>query len=226
MVPSGQVLGLDASQSMIKAAQEKSASTNCTYRVQDCTALVSDAPADVLNGSWDKVFSNAALHWILRKPETRASVFDAATAALKPDGVFVFEMGGTGNCSEIQAAIVAALVRHGIPMAEAHEASPWFFPSEGWMRKALEDAGLTVERVEREQRPTKLTPETEDGKGGLGGWTKLMCAAFLEKLDTEEKKEDAVRWVCDILRPIITHHEDGSQWLDYVRLRAVARKRA
>ncbi|KAF2099308.1 S-adenosyl-L-methionine-dependent methyltransferase [Rhizodiscina lignyota] len=226
MVPSGQVLGLDASQSMIKAAQEKSASSNCTYRVQDCAALLKSAPSDVLNGSWDKVFSNAALHWILRYAEPKASVFEAVREALKPDGVLVFEMGGAGNCAEIHAAMVAGLIARGIPTAEAHAASPWFFPSEAWMRKTLEDVGLVVEKLETEYRPTKLTPKTEDGKGGLEGWLKLMCAPFLDKFKTQKEKDDVVRWVADLLDGIITRTEDGSQWMGYVRLRVIARKSA
>ena len=191
MVSQGSVLGLDASASMIEAAKRKSSSSNCTYRVQDCSAL--------LSGMWDKVFSNAALHWIMCKPERRTSVFEAAMKALKPGGMFVFEMGGAGNVAEIHAAMTAALVAHGIPVAEAREASPWFFPSEVWVQRELERAGFTVEKVEVEYRPTELNPTTKDGEGGIEGWLKLMCAAQLEKFETEQKRDEIVRWVAEVL---------------------------
>lgn len=50
-----------------------------------------------------------------------------------------------------------------------------------------------------------------------------MGGQFLEALDTE-KKEAAVRDVCEVLQTVITHEEDGSMWLGYVRLRVLARK--
>jgi hypothetical protein len=43
------------------------------------------------------VFSNAAMHWMLRREETRESLFLGARNALKPGGVFVFEMGVWGT---------------------------------------------------------------------------------------------------------------------------------
>jgi trans-aconitate methyltransferase len=225
MVPQGSVLGLDASASMIAAAKEKSSSSpNCVYRVQNCATLLKDAPSDVLNGAFDKVFSNAALHWIMHDPKTRTTVFKAAMKALKPGGMFVFEMGGAGNVAEIHAVVTAALVAHGIPIAEAREAAPWFFPSEAWVRRELERDGFAVETVELEYRPTKLNPRTEDGKGGIEGWLRLMCATQFEKLETEQKKEEVLSWVADMLDTVITREEDGSQWLGYVRLRAIARK--
>lgn len=221
-----EVLGLDASPSMIQSARNAGALSNCAFRVQDCATLLVDAPSDVLDGSWDKVFSNAALHWILRAPETRSTVYKAIHAALRPDGVFVFEQGGAGNVAECHAAVVAALIAHGMPVEQARAASPWFFASESWARQHLEHAGFAVEKLETEYRPTKLTPKTADGKGGLEGWIRLMCAEFLAKLDTESEREEVLKWTTHVLEDIVTHEDDGSQWIGYVRLRGIARKRA
>lgn len=224
MVPQGSVLGLDASASMIDGAKKNSTANNCTYRVQDCTALLDDPHGDVLTGDYDRVFSNAAMHWILCKKSTRPSYFQAVEKALKPGGVFVFEMGGFGNCDEIHSAIVAGLVVHGIPAAKAHELSPWFFPSENWMHGALQGVGLQVEKLELEYRPTQLNPQTGPREGGLEGWLWLMAATFLEAFESDDKKEKVVQTIVRILNPIITREEDGSQWMGYVRLRGVARK--
>lgn len=225
MVAQGSVLGLDASLGMIAGANEKSTASNCTYRVQDCTALLDDPHGDVLTGDYDRVFSNAAMHWILGKQSTRGTYFQAVEKALKAGGVFVFEMGGHGNCDEVVAATVAALMMHGVPAAKAHELSPWFFPSEAWMHGALQGVGLEVEKLELEYRPTKLNPKTPDGTGGLEGWLKLMCATFLDAFDTDDEKKKVVRTIEQILDPIMTREEDGSQWMGYVRLRGVARKK-
>ncbi|OCK77916.1 S-adenosyl-L-methionine-dependent methyltransferase [Lepidopterella palustris CBS 459.81] len=224
LVPSGTVLGLDASASMITTAQNKYGNlAGLSFATHDCTRLSSSAEFIAKKGSWDKVFSNAALHWILRNPVTRSNVFRDVYAALRPGGSFVFEMGGSGNVAEVHTALVGALIVHGVPFKEAREASPWFFPSETWMRKALVDAGFEVETVESEYRPTKLTERKEDGTGGLEGWVKLMGAAYLDKVPAE-RRDSVVGWVVSVLESVVKREEDGTWWIGYVRLRAVARK--
>lgn len=215
---------------------------NCRFEVGDCSKLSSSLEAlssggyehgttgsgttgsGPVTGEWDKCFSNAALHWILRAESTRNQVLKDVHAALKQDGLFVFEMGGHGNVAEVRAAFLAALVAHGVSITKAREVDPWFFPSETWARKALETAGFEVEKIEIEYRPTKLNPATEDGKGGIEGWARLMGAQFLEAV-SEDKRDSVVRHVLDTLKTIITREEDGSMYIGYVRLRAAARKR-
>lgn len=48
-----------------------------------------------------------------------------------------------------------------------------------------------------------------------------MGAPFLEKVPNN-KKEEAVEFVCELLQDIVTRQEDASQWLGYVRLRGIA----
>lgn len=132
----------------------------------------------------------------------------------------MFEMGGHGNVAEVMTAFIYALVQNGIPVGKAKGVNPWFFPSETWMKDALETVGFQVDKVETEYRPTKLTSAVN---GGLAGWIRLMGAQFLEVLD-EERQDEAVKQICEVLEPVVTRVEDGSQWLGYVRLRGVARK--
>ncbi|TKX23436.1 methyltransferase domain-containing protein 18 [Elsinoe australis] len=214
--PTGSVLALDSSPSMISSAATTYPAPNTTYRVHDCARLASDP--DAVDGSWDKVFSNAALHWILRDEDTRQAVFGDCFRALKAGGELVFEMGGQGNVGEVEAAVVGALVAEGVEVERAREARGWFFPSEGWMRGVLEGEGFVVEVLETEYRATELT-----GEAGLEGWVRLMCASMLDLVEGE-RRERVVRMVGRILERVITREEDGSQWLGYVRLRAVARK--
>lgn len=129
-------------------------------------------------------------------------------------------MGGHGNVPEAVTALTFALVQQGVSIEKTREVNPWFFPSEVWMRNALETVGFRVEKIETEYRPTKLT---SSAKGGLAGWVRLMGAHFLELLPSE-KQEVAVRQICDVLQNVVTREEDGSQWLGYVRLRGVAKR--
>lgn len=148
------------------------------------------------------------------------STLRAIHGCLKPNGSFVFEMGGHGNVPEAVTSLSFALLQQGVSIEKVREVNPWFFPSEVWMRSALESVGFEVEKIETEYRPTKLTSAAN---GGLAGWVRLMGAQFLEILPPE-KQEAAVQQICDVLQTVVTREEDGSQWLGYVRLRGVAKR--
>ncbi|KAF2456869.1 S-adenosyl-L-methionine-dependent methyltransferase [Lineolata rhizophorae] len=218
-IPSGKILGLDASESMIKTAKEKFTSTNCTFERQDCAQLNGTAFAQ---GQWDKVFSNAAFHWILGAAENHLTVFRGLFAALRPGGTLVFEMGGAGNIAEVHTALIGSLMAHGMSKSAAEKANPWCFPSVEEMRNFLSQAGFDISLVESEYRPTRLTDKSRDGGGGLEGWIRLFGDSFLQVVP-EEKRDEIVSWAADCLESIVTR-DGGSQWLGYVRLRAVARK--
>jgi trans-aconitate methyltransferase len=219
-IPNGSIHGLDKSANFITHAQATypaSKYPNVTFTLRDCAHLDDFAAAHP--NTYDKVFSNAALHWILRPESRRIPTIQAIHDVLKPGGKFVFEMGGAGNVAEAQAALLYALVREGIPFAEACEVNPWFFPSEVLMRQFLEGVGFEVESVELEYRPTKL----EEGEGGgVEGWIRLMGAIFLEKVSAD-RKEAVLSEIVDVLRKVCTR-EEGGEWLGYTRCRGVARK--
>lgn len=213
---SARVLGVDASRSFIETAKEKFSSGNCEYLLHDATKL--ETCPEVVDGQWDKVFSNAAMHWILRPKDIRKTFFENMHKSLKPGGKFVFEMGGAGNVAEIQASSISALVHiGGLSLQAAREASPWFFPSVNWMEGMLRDTGFEVEKCELEYRPSQLS------EGALEGWIRLMCADMLECVE-EGRREGVVREMGGVLETILTREEDGSQWMGYVRLRGVGRK--
>ncbi|KAL4786599.1 hypothetical protein BJX76DRAFT_320789 [Aspergillus varians] len=203
---------------MIEAANKDYGGEKADFRVLDCCYL--DQDTGVADGSWDKVVSNAALHWILRNESTRISTLKGVHASLKQGGKFVFEMGGHGNVPEVSTALMYALLRQGIPIEKVKEANPWFFASETWMSNALESVGFKVTKIETEYRPTLLTSAVD---GGLAGWVRLMGANFLDVL-APEKRDEAVQEICEVLQTVVTRVEDGSQWLGYVRLRGIAEK--
>ena len=208
--------GLDSSSNLIESARSTyGTASNIGWYVVDCRYL--EKSPEIRGKQYNKVFSNAALHWILRDPSTRTCVLRDAYKALKPGGEFVFEMGGAGNCADVHTALLAALVHQGVSIEQARKVCPWYFPSEQLMKHMLEEVGFKVEKSKLRYRPTELT-------GGLEAWVRLMGAQFLEVLPTDEKKEAVVSEVCNVLKTVLTHEEDGSMWLGYVRLRVAARK--
>lgn len=127
---SGNIHGIDSSASMIASAQaaaasaDEQASTACTFEVLDAANLSTSTLKPV---SYNKIFSNAALHWILRPESVRASLFPALHALLEPGGVMVFEMGGLGNVPEMRAALLSIVSRR-VGIEKAREVNSTSFP--------------------------------------------------------------------------------------------------
>jgi trans-aconitate methyltransferase len=157
------IVGIDASLNMIDDFRRSFPSIDS--RVVDCRYLSRET--DLTAGTFTKVFSNAALHWILRDPSTRADFFKACFDALRPGGIMVSESGALGNIAEVHAAIVLALISRGVPSQKVRDASPWFFPSLEAMRALVEGAGFRWVKGEVELRQTELTQGKE---GGIRGW--------------------------------------------------------
>ena len=228
--PDGAVLGLDNSSSFIThATSTYDCGFNLQFELQDCAQLEETTEFVAKHaGSFDKIFSNAALHWILRDPGRRLPTLRTFHALLKPGGSLVFEMGGAGNVSEAHAALVYALLHRGFSIKEARDTNPWFFPSAPAMIYLLGSAGFTVSEqdVGLEYRATRMEEKTDQG-GGLQGWIRLMGATFLEKLPVEER-DAAVEEVCDVLKDMCSRpdgeHGEGGEWLGYVRCRGIAKR--
>jgi len=182
----------------------------------DATKLIHKP--ELQTSSFDKVFSNAAMHWILTPESGREDFFRGVHAALKPSGVFCFEMGGMGNVAEMRTVLLSVVGRR-IGLEKARAIDPWFFPDETWMRTMLEETvgGFKVERIEREYRPTPADA------GGIVGWVRLMGKQFCDAVSDAEDREACIREICDVLKTVC-QSPGGGDWIGYVRLRALARR--
>lgn len=218
------VHGNDSSPNMIQIAVEdnKLDAVVLDARKIDAQSNIKYPPGET---GYDKVFSNAALHWILCTnsvsgdgEKIRQNFFDQVYKSLKSDGVFAAEFGGLGNVSEVHAAFVAALIKHGLKPSDAHNASPWFFPHEDIVRTYLEKAGFKVEKIAREYRSTTLP----HGNDGMLQWLKLFGFSFVEALhkkDPSINEQEFLNEVLDILRGV-NYDPYSQQWrAGYVRLR-------
>ncbi|KAF3902086.1 hypothetical protein ABW21_db0201569 [Orbilia brochopaga] len=212
------ILALDASIDLLTAGRNLfpvSQYPNLDTRLVDCRYLGRET--DIVNGEWDAVFTNAALHWILRDEHTRDSVLSSIHGCLKPHGRFVAEMGGFGNVGEVHTALTAALVHHGVDIEEIKKANPWWFPSEMDMKRRLERAGFEVQTIETEWRPTEL------GDNGVVGWLEMFAQRLLELVD-ERRRGDVLEMAGRVVEGA-ARREDGRWVIGYVRLRWVAVKK-
>jgi trans-aconitate methyltransferase len=186
------VVAVDAADDMVAAARARGVDAR-VVRGQNLT----------FDNEFDAVFSNAALHW-MRPPK---AVLAGVRRALKPRGRFVGEMGGHNNTAAIVVALSAVLGRRGL---DAHQLSPWYFPSAAAYRKKFEDAGFSVEEIRIVPRPTALPTSIEP-------WLDTFAQSFLGALP-ELDRSFARAEVADLLRPVLMD-ETGTWVGDYVRLR-------
>jgi trans-aconitate methyltransferase len=163
-------------------------------------------------GSFDAVFSNAALHWI---PEgDHDAVLSMVADALSEGGRFVAELGGQGNVSRVEAAVRAELADRGYD-AE----NPWYFPSIGEYTPRLEAHDLAVTAAWLFDRPTTL----EGGTRGLREWVEMFGDEVLAPVDDRDH-EAVLDGMEERLRPGMYDAETGTWTIDYRRLRFVAER--
>ncbi|WP_197675089.1 class I SAM-dependent methyltransferase [Halopseudomonas salegens] len=189
------VVGIDASPDMIAAAISSG-----------LQASVCDGHQLPFVERFDAVFSNAALHWMLRPEAVIAGVW----AALRPGGRFVGEFGGAGNVATIIDALESELHGLGVP-AEC----PWFFPTPDAYQTMLEQAGFEVTKVALIPRATPLP-------GDVGGWLRTFAQPYTNVLP-ESQRDDLITTVVEKLKPRLCDAQ-GNWTADYVRLRFAAVK--
>lgn len=190
------VIGIDASPDMIHAAQARGLDVH-----------VMDAHQLPFNETFDAVFSNAALHWML-DPD---AVLKGVARALKKNGRFVAEQGGTGNVQHITNAISTVLTQHNYPDPVPKKR---YYPTKDEQYTRLTQAGFTVSFIQLFPRPTPLPT-------GMIGWLKTFAKDYFYTIPTP-LRESYYQKISQLLKPILLNQ---NQWYaDYVRLRWIASK--
>lgn len=250
----GLVIGLDSSENMIDAANVSlsaarsdperteiygKSKSRIQFHVGDCCDLshaISKAGLKPADRKFDRIFSNAAIHWILAPASfagakrinisyaiaeyRQTDFFDVIFEKLNEGGLFVAEFGGAGNCAEMHVAFTAACSTRGESARQIRKVlCPWWFPGVDEVRGLVEQSGFVVEVCELEYRPTMI-----GGRKEVEGWTRLMGAKFLEVLELGDRDMEAVvQEVVDMVKGTM-RRADGTWWMGYVRLRVKARK--
>ncbi|KAF9046488.1 S-adenosyl-L-methionine-dependent methyltransferase [Panaeolus papilionaceus] len=210
----GLIVGADLSESMIEKAR-----SNGVHH-----AYVADAQAldllfnkhEVMEGSFDAVFSNATLHWCKKNPE---GVISGVRKLLKSGGRFVAEMGGFMNCigTSLVTSCIFCRIRsalHDVIKSKGYDPvpiDPWYFPSVDDYSKLLVEGGFEVKHIEITPRITPLTTDVYD-------WLNLFVRnSFLRQFSDEEASE-IMKVVQEQCR-IDCQDASGKWQMMYVRLR-------
>ena len=195
-----EVLGVDSSAPMIETARAQ---------YPELAFEQADAAQFSLPYTFDAIFSNAVLHWILDAER----VVDCIARALDIRGRFVAEFGGKGNVAGISRALRTTLSEYGIEIDDPW----WYYPTIAEYADLLEQHGMEVTFATLQDRLTKL----KDGAAGLRNWIEMFKGEVFKDLSAATK-EQILTEVEDKLRS--TLFRDGSWYADYRRLRIVAFK--
>ncbi len=193
------VVGLDSSAAMIEKAQV--AYPHIEFKQADATDFS-------FLESFDAVFSNAALHWVL---QAEAAV-KCMSQALRSGGRLVMECGGKGNIANILTALNQAMV----DLEQGAMEQIWVFHSISEYAALLEKHGLEVNQAFLFDRPTKL-----EGEDGMLNWLRMFGTVRTQKL-SDEMREKVFALANKKLRDV--QYIDGHWYADYRRLRIVAHK--
>ena len=193
-LPQGRAVGIDSSKEMIRLAKQAFPNKdypNLSFKVMDARKLT-------FKEEFDRVFSNAALHWIVNQNV----VLKGVERALKPGGRLLFQMAGKGNAKDVLSII-----------SKLDDEAPWKqfiggmpFPYRFYdtleYRAFLKEAGLVAVRVELFEKDMKHM-----GVEGLAGWVRTTWLPFTERLP-EELKLTFVREIVE--RYVKRHPTDAS----------------
>jgi ubiquinone/menaquinone biosynthesis C-methylase UbiE len=196
------VIGIDSTKEMIADAKGKY--TDIEFLVMNAADLHFDEP-------FDAIFSNAALHWVLRKEEAVESMY----RNLKAGGRVVAEFGGKGNVQTIVNQLRQSLAKRGYK--ENAQLKLWYFPSIGEYTTLLEKYGFRVTLAQHYDRPTELV----DSESGIKDWLEMFGNAFFKDVPqsvNEEIKEEVQEMIKD------TCFSNGKWYADYKRIRVIAIK--
>ncbi|MBN1347038.1 MAG: methyltransferase domain-containing protein [Phycisphaerae bacterium] len=206
LVPDGEVIGIDASAGMIEASR-KLEGGNLRFDLMDINEIR-------LDGHFDLIFSNAALHWVLDHERLLANV----SSLLTESGVARFNFAGDGNCATFYNVVkeVMALAPFRDHLADFRW--PWYMPAVDEYQDLVAGVPFAESRVWGENAD-RYFPDAD----ALVRWIdQPSIVPFRQHLagNHEQAFRDAV--VERMIRQ--THQPDGTYFETFRRINLLARK--
>jgi len=173
-VPDGKVSGVDASLEMIAHAQAHHMRANLDFQVMDARHL------DLLAGTFDVVFSNAALHWV----DDHRAFLRGAARALRPGGRLAVSCGGRGNAQAVFVALRAVLRRATWREYFRRLERPYFFYAPEQYERWLREAGFRAEGVTLAGKDAH-----HPGAAGLAAWLRTTWLPYTRRVPEARREE-------------------------------------
>lgn len=190
-VPSGAIVGVDASPQMIEFAARTFSIPNLEFHVMDARKIQ-------FIRKFDLVFSNAALHWV----DDHQAFLRGAASVLQAGGRLIVSCGGKGNAHDVFLALLPQMrLKRWREFFRKMEA-PYFFHGPEEYKKWLPRFGLEAHLV-------KLAPKdaVHQGREGFTGWLRTTWLPYTQRVP-EEMREEFISAVVD--RYIAKHRVDAN----------------
>jgi trans-aconitate 2-methyltransferase len=174
-VPSGSVIGIDASQQMTSAARERHRhQTNVSFRTLDINQLCCESEFDV-------VFSNAALHWV----HDQVTLMTNVHRALKPQGLIRFNYAGQGHCIQLMEILTQTLSEPEFAPLFTDFLWPWHMATVKDTSERVAQAGFNQVKVWKETEAARFSDQDT-----LIQWMDhLSLVPFLERIQDPQKTQ-------------------------------------
>ena len=205
-MPHGRVVGIDASENMIAAAQALAGERLSFFR-RDIDDLD-------FCGEFDLVFSNATLHWV----RDHRRLLENACRALRPAGMCRFNFAADGNCSHFNAVVRALMQSPSYGRFFRDFEWPWFMPALGDYESLFAEGHFAEHRVWAENADRHF-PDAQ----AMTAWIdQPSLVPFLRQLDGSTKQAFRDETVARLLA--VTRQPDGTQFETFRRINVFARK--
>jgi len=201
-VPQGQVVGADASPEMIAFAQKTfppAKHANLKFQVCDAREI------GKLGGSFDVVFSNAALHWV----DDHETILRGAAALQQPGGRLVVSCGGKGNAHDVFLALRPEMRLKRWREFFRKMPAPYFFYSTGDYEKWLPKFGFKINTL-------KLAPKDAPypGAEGFATWLRTTWLPYVQRVPENVREE----FIAAVTRRFVAKHPPDAQGNVQVRM--------
>ncbi len=194
------VLGLDASEDMLALARREHPGLRFLWG--DAVTFTLDQPVDL-------IFSNAVFHWI--DEDKQQDMIANIARHLTPGGELVCEFGGYGCGEAVHSTLQHCFEKRGLTYPRT-----FYFPTIGQYAPLLEQHGLRVEVALLFDRPTP-----QQGPDGLLDWIHMFVKAPFDAMNAALQAE-----IEQETKQLLYHKlcQNGTWYIDYVRIRLRARK--
>jgi trans-aconitate 2-methyltransferase len=207
LVPTGFVIGVDSSKSMIDFSQKNSQSINIRFDLLDINEINYKQEFDV-------VFSNATLHWIHDHKKLLSNVY----RSLREHGILRFNFAADGNCSNL-IRILRNLIAKERYAVYFHEFNwPWYMPKIKDYKSLIEKMPFK-EKIVWEENADRYFPNEEE----MVKWIEQpSIVPFLQQLPEKNK----ISFRDDVVEQMIkdTKEKDGRFFETFRRINIYANK--
>jgi trans-aconitate methyltransferase len=205
-LPSGEVVGIDASKGMIDTAKPKE-KANLHFVLMDIDEITFEDEFDV-------IYSNATLHWVKDHHLLLKNVFKA----LRDGGLLRFNFAADGNCSHFFKVIRKAMGKEKFSRFFSDFSWPWYMPKVDEYTQLISQSELKDAKVWGENTD-RYFPDT----GTMIGWVdQPSLVPFLTYVPESYKADFREYVVGEMVRE--TKQADGKCFETFRRINLFGRK--